>query len=348
MNFATVRWTEDNDGTVVILDQRRLPQEENYLVCTSPAEVIAAIRTLAVRGAPAIGVAGAYAAALAARCCARNGAPSFREDMKRELAAIRAARPTAVNLPWAVDRMSAVLERHEDIGDATRELLEEAQRIDREDVDACRALGRHGAALLADGNTVLTHCNAGALATAGRGTALSIIYEAVENGKRVRVISDETRPLLQGARLTAWECQKMGVPVTVICDNAAGWVLAQGKVHCIIVGADRIAANGDVANKIGTYPLAVLAKEHGIPFYVAAPTSTLDLSISSGKEIPIEERAPEEVTHSRGASVTPAGVPAWNPAFDVTPAHLVTAIITEKGVVRPPYDLAKSFGKRGG
>jgi methylthioribose-1-phosphate isomerase len=274
--------------------------------------------------------------------------------MPRELSAIRAARPTAVNLPWAIDRMSNVIARIEAedagrVGSARvaacrRALLEEARRIDQEDVDACRALGRHGAALLTNGDTVLTHCNAGALATAGRGTALAVVYEAVENGKRIQVVSDETRPLLQGARLTAWECQKMGVPVTVICDNAAGWILAQGKVQCIIVGADRIAANGDVANKIGTYPLAVLAREHGIPFYVAAPTSTLDLTIASGREIPIEERAAEEVTHPRGTQIAPDGVSAMNPAFDVTPAHLISAIITEKGIVRPPYDLAKKLG----
>jgi methylthioribose-1-phosphate isomerase len=315
------------------------------LVCTTPDEVIRGIRALSVRGAPAIGVAGAYASALAARRCAQDDARAFHDAMKKELAAIRAARPTAVNLPWAVDRMTTVLNRHAAVADAQVALLEEARRIDQEDVDACRALGRHGAALIADGNTVLTHCNAGALATAGRGTALAVVYEAVESGKKVRVISDETRPLLQGARLTAWECQKMGVPVTVICDNAAGWILSQGKVNCIIVGADRIAANGDVANKIGTYPLAVLAREHKIPFYVAAPTSTLDLSISSGKQIPIEERAPEEVTHSRGTQVAPSGVDVMNPAFDVTPWHLVTAIITEKGIVRPPYDLAKTFGE---
>jgi methylthioribose-1-phosphate isomerase len=345
MNFTTVRWSEENGGAVILLDQTKLPDKEEYLVCTTPEEVIRGIRALAVRGAPAIGVAGAYAAALAARRCAQNDPRAFHASMQEELAAIRGARPTAVNLPWAVDRMSEVLCRHDSIADAQVALLEEAQRIDREDVDACRALGKHGAALLADGNTVLTHCNAGALATAGRGTALSIVYEAFESGKNVRVISDETRPLLQGARLTAWECQKMGVPVTVICDNAAGWILAQGKVQCIIVGADRIAANGDVANKIGTYPLAVLAREHKVPFYVAAPTSTLDLSISSGKQIPIEERAPEEVTHPRGTQVAPKGVEVMNPAFDVTPAHLVTAIITEKGVLRPPYDLAKHFAK---
>jgi methylthioribose-1-phosphate isomerase len=282
MSFTTVRWSEENGGAVILLDQTKLPAQEEYLVCTTPDEVIRGIRALSVRGAPAIGVAGAYASALAARRNAQSDGRAFRDAMKRDLAAIRIARPTAVNLSWAVDRMSAVLDRHERAAEASSALLQEARRIDQEDVDACRALGRHGAALIADGNTVLTHCNAGALATAGRGTALAVVYEAVESGKTVRVISDETRPLLQGARLTAWECQKMGVPVTVICDNAAGWILSQGKVNCIIVGADRIAANGDVANKIGTYPLAVLAREHKIPFYVAAPTSTLDLSIESG------------------------------------------------------------------
>jgi methylthioribose-1-phosphate isomerase len=345
MSFNTVRWSEENGGAVILLDQTKLPNKEEYLVCTTTDEVIRGIRALAVRGAPAIGVAGAYAVALAARRCVQENPREFKDAMQKELASIRIARPTAVNLSWAVDRMAQVLARHDSIADAQVALLEEARRIDQEDVDACRALGRHGAALIADGNTVLTHCNAGALATAGRGTALAVVYEAVESGKKVRVISDETRPLLQGARLTAWECQKMGVPVTVICDNAAGWILSQGKVNCIIVGADRIAANGDVANKIGTYPLAVLAREHKIPFYVAAPTSTLDLSIASGKQIPIEERAADEVTHPRGTQIAPNGVEVMNPAFDVTPAHLVTAIITEKGVVRPPYDLAKHFGK---
>jgi methylthioribose-1-phosphate isomerase len=336
MDFFTVRW---DDGKVVLLDQTLLPDREEYLTCETPEEVAAAIGRLSVRGAPAIGVAGAYGAALAAHRLPDGSPVEFRRRLEKDLAMLRVARPTAVNLPWAIDRMRAVLERLDGspVPEQKRALLDEARRIDREDVEACESLGRHGAELIPDGSTVLTHCNAGALATAGTGTALAVVYAAARAGKSVRVLSDETRPLLQGARLTAWECQKMGIPVTLLCDNAAGWILSRGGVDRIVVGADRIAGNGDVANKIGTYPLAVLAREHGVPFYVAAPTSTLDLSIASGAEIPIEERAPEEVTEPRGLRIAPAGVAALNPAFDVTPHRLVAAIITEKGIARPPY-----------
>jgi methylthioribose-1-phosphate isomerase len=336
MNFFTIRW---DDGCVVLLDQTLLPEREEYLRLKTPEEVAAAIRRLAVRGAPAIGVAGAYGAALAAHRARSSDVEGFRSEVREKLALLRAARPTAVNLPSAIDRMSAVLERHADssVSEQKEALLQEARRIDEEDREACTALGRFGAELIPDGSTILTHCNAGALATAGAGTALAVVYAAAHSGKSVRVLSDETRPLFQGARLTAWECQKMGIPVTLLCDNAAGWVLSRGEVDRIIVGADRIAANGDVANKIGTYPLAILAREHGVPFYVAAPTSTLDLSLASGREIPIEERAPEEVTEPRGVRVAPPGVTAINPAFDVTPHQLVAAIVTEKGIARPPY-----------
>jgi methylthioribose-1-phosphate isomerase len=336
MSFFTVKW---DAGRVVLLDQTVLPDREEYLRLETPDEVIAAIQRLSVRGAPAIGVSGAYAVVLAANRISNDDPAAFRAALDPEMAKIRAARPTAVNLAWAVDRMRRRLDSAsgQPVAEQKLALFEEAQAIDREDVAACLALGRFGAELLPDKGTVLTHCNAGALATAGRGTALSVIYAARDAGKDVQVYSDETRPLLQGARLTAWECQKMWVPVTILCDNAAGWVLSKGQVDCIVVGADRIAGNGDVANKIGTYPLAVMAREHGVPFYVAAPTSTLDLSLASGEDIPIEQRAAEEVTESRGRRVAPLGVGALNPAFDVTPNRFVAAIITEKGVARSPY-----------
>jgi methylthioribose-1-phosphate isomerase len=336
VTFCTVKW---DDGAVVLLDQTRLPEREEYLVCRTPDEVIAAIQRLSVRGAPAIGVAGAYAAALAAHVLPDAAPDAFRANLLPELERIARARPTAVNLAWGIARMRQTLDRvrGRPAAEQRAALLEEARRIEREDVEACAALGRFGAELLPQQGTVLTHCNAGALATAGKGTALAVIYAAREAGKDIRVLSDETRPLLQGSRLTAWECQRMGVPVTILCDNAAGWVLSRGGVDCIVVGADRIAANGDVANKIGTYPLAVMAREHGVPFYVAAPTSTLDLSLASGREIPIEERATEEVTEPRGMRVAPPGVGALNPAFDVTPNALVAAIITERGIARQPF-----------
>ena len=308
-----------------ILDQTRLPAEEVWLRLTTPAQVIEAIQSLRVRGAPAIGVAGAYALVLAAGDAAsvRAAAP-----------AIASARPTAVNLRWAVDRMLARLEtapaaRPRDV------LRAEADAIRDEDEAACRAIGRHGAALLKAEASVLTHCNAGSLATAAYGTALGVVYAAVESGKRVRVFADETRPLLQGARLTAWELQRAGIEVTVLADAAAGALLRRGVVDAVIVGADRIAANGDVANKIGTYPLAVLARENGVPFYVAAPRSTFDLACPDGGAIPIEERAATEITRGFGVTTAPEGVSVFAPAFDVTPAGLVTALITERGVIRP-------------
>jgi len=337
LSFTVVQW---EGGVVRLLDQTRLPDVEEYLDCRTTKDVIAAIQRLSVRGAPAIGVAGAYAVAQAAWLRVETDPAAFRAGLLPEMQAIREARPTAVNLAWAVDRLRGVLDRVDGrpVQEQKDAVLAEARKIHAEDVAACDALGRFGAELLPAAGTVLTHCNAGALATSGRGTAISVIYAARDAGKDVHVLADETRPLLQGARLTAWECRKMGVPVRILCDNAAGWVLSKGGVDCIVVGADRIAGNGDVANKIGTYPLAVMAREHGVPFYVAAPTSTLDLSLASGDEIPIEQRASDEVTIPQGRGrVAPEGVEALNPAFDVTPNRLVAAIITEQGIARAPY-----------
>jgi methylthioribose-1-phosphate isomerase len=336
MTFTTLRW---DDGRVVLLDQTKLPGEEVDLVCSTVDELVDAIRRLVVRGAPAIGVAGAYGVALAAHRTRTAEPASFAAAMAGDVAKLREARPTAVNLAWAVDRQRALLEAMTGcpVEEQRAALLALARRIHAEDEASCREIGRHGAALLPDDATVLTHCNAGALATAGMGTALAVVYAAHEAGKRIRVLSDETRPLLQGARLTAWECRKMGVPVTLLCDNAAGWALSQGKVDRVIVGADRIAANGDAANKIGTYPLAVLAREHGVPFWVAAPFSTIDLSLATGAGIPIEQRSADEVTTPRGLRIAPEGVGALNPAFDVTPNRLIAAIITDRGVAGPPY-----------
>jgi len=308
-----------------ILDQTRLPGAEVRLKLRTPDEVIEAISSLRVRGAPAIGIAAAYALVLAAgdANAVRVAAP-----------AVAAARPTAVNLRWAVDRMLACLAGAP--ADAPRAALQvEADAMAREDEEACRAIGRHGAQLLAPRTTVLTHCNAGSLATACFGTALGVIYAAVESGKSVAVYADETRPLLQGARLTAWELQRAGIDVTLVADVVAGSLLRAGRIDAVIVGADRIAANGDVANKIGTYPLAVLASTHGVPFYVAAPRSTFDLACPDGSRIPIEERPAAEVTEGFGVSTAPKGVSVYSPAFDVTPADLVTALITEVGVIRP-------------
>ena len=300
-----------------LLDQRLLPREETWIECRTASEVADAIRTMVVRGAPAIGVAAAYGMAMA-RIAG--------DDLAVAANVLKAARPTAVNLAWAVDRMLR----------ANGELAE-AERIHREDVEANQSMGRHGAALLGQQATVLTHCNAGALATAGYGTALGVIRAAVESGRRVAVFADETRPYLQGARLTAWELLRDGIDVTLITDNMSGHFFQQGKFDAVIVGADRIAANGDAANKIGTYTVAVLANAHGVPFYIAAPVSTIDPACPSGAEIPIEERSAEEVTEVFGARVAPEGVQVRHPAFDVTPARLITAIITERGVLRPPY-----------
>jgi len=313
------------DDRLELLDQTKLPHKEHWLQLDTPEQVIEAISSLRVRGAPAIGVAGAYALVLAAGTA---------DDVRAAAPGVASARPTAVNLAWAVAR---VLRRLDDApADAPRAvLLAEANAIRDEDEASCRAIGRFGQELLAAQSTVLTHCNAGSLATAQYGTALGVIYAAVEAGKEVTVFADETRPLLQGARLTAWELMRAGIPVTLVADAVAGGLLRSGRVDIVVVGADRIAANGDVANKVGTYPLAVLARTHAVPFYVAAPRSTIDPATPTGDAIPIEERAPEELTDGFGVSTAPKGTSVYSPAFDVTPAALVTGLITEVGIVRP-------------
>jgi methylthioribose-1-phosphate isomerase len=324
-------------GNLALLDQTRLPLERITLEVRRYQEAVEAIRQMQVRGAPAIGVTAAYAVALAARQIDAGGGQDFLEKLREAADEIISARPTAVNLQWAVHRMLQVASAEAGSGDLSARLLSEAQRMQEEDEAINRRMGDHGKDLIPDGGSVLTHCNAGALATAGFGTALGVIRAGWEAGKRFQVFNTETRPLLQGARLTAWEFQQLGIPATLIVDSAAGMLMNQGRIGCVITGADRIAANGDTANKIGTYSLAVLAKENGIPFYVAAPTSTVDLSLSTGKEIQIEERPGEEVTHLQGVATTPPGVAVINPAFDVTPHGYVSAIITEFGVARPPF-----------
>ncbi len=332
MAVRTIEW---RNGAVVMLDQRVLPTREVYRVYRDHKEVARAIKDMVIRGAPAIGVAAAMGIALGAQTL-RQTDPA--RDFERLCRTFAATRPTAVNLFWAIDRMRRVFNRNKHrSADTLRTLLErEALAIHDEDIAANRRLGEHGAALLEDGATVLTHCNAGALATAGYGTALAIVRAAVEAGKRISVISCETRPFLQGARLTAWELKKDRIPVTLITDNMAGHFMQRGRVSCVIVGTDRTAANGDVANKIGTYPLAVLAHRHAIPFYVAAPTSSVDLACPTGDRIPIEERPVREVTHVFDRQIAPSGIRVLNPAFDVTPSELVTAIVTERGVARQP------------
>jgi len=323
----TIEWTDDG---VVMIDQRVLPREETYLTCRTYQEVADAIRNLVIRGAPAIGVAAAMGVALGVK---------QKADFNEVCQTLAATRPTAVNLFWAIERMKRLYEtmRTRPPEETTFRLISEAKLMKQEDIEINRAMGRHGAALVPDGKTVLTHCNAGALATAGYGTALGVIRAAIETGKKIDVFADETRPFLQGARLTAWELQQDGIQATVITDNMAGHFLRSGRIGCVVVGADRIAGNGDVANKIGTYSVAVLAKENGIPFYVAAPISTLDLTLTSGDQIPIEQRPITEVTQMAGVQLTPDGIGIQNPAFDVTPNQYVTAIITERGVARSPY-----------
>lgn len=331
-SVETIDWTP---AGVVMIDQTRLPRETVYVTCRSYVEVADAIRTMIIRGAPAIGVAAAMGVAI--------GALQAR-DVEAEMPAIcetlAKTRPTAVNLFWAIDRMRKLYEslRGEPLDAIRGHLVREAQQIKLEDIAINRAIGANGAPLVPDGKTVLTHCNAGALATAGFGTALGVIRAAVEAGKKIDVFADETRPFLQGARLTAWELQQDGIETTLITDNMAGHFLKSGRIGCVVVGADRIAANGDVANKIGTYSVAVLAKENNIPFYVAAPISTLDLTLVSGDQIPIEERSVAEVTHVQGVHVAPDGIRVANPAFDVTPNRYVTAIVTERGVARAPFE----------
>lgn len=337
--FQTVGWVGDPArGHLRLIDQTRLPTEFTEINCHDVPTVWEAIKLLRVRGAPAIGVAAAYGAVIGARSRGLADMDSVHQALRESTAHLRTSRPTAVNLFWALDRMdatAAVSARLDSPGALLDRLLAEAHAIAEEDRAMCRAIGKHGADLVATGEGILTHCNAGGLATADYGTALAVIFSAQEQGKRVRVFADETRPLLQGARLTAWELQRRGVPVTLICDSMAAQVMKEGKVQKVVVGADRIAANGDTANKIGTYGVALLARAHGIPFYVAAPSSTFDLTIADGSAIPIEQREAHEVTHGFGRQTAPTGVDVYNPAFDVTPAELIAGIITEKGVIRP-------------
>ena len=336
--IKTVEWTKDG---VRMLDQRVLPNEETYLMLRSYEEVAEAIKKMVIRGAPAIGVAAAMGIALGASQSVGTSVADLDDDLQYICEVMSKTRPPAVNLFWAIERMREAFQRNKHLGDVEqvkKMLVAEAQSIFEEDIAANRAIGHYGGPLIPDGATVLTHCNAGALATAGDyGTALGVIRGARDAGKKVAVIADETRPFLQGLRLTAWELAKDDIPVTVITDNMAGHVMKSGKVDAVVVGADRIAANGDTANKIGTYMVAVLAREHGVPFYVAAPLTTLDLSLASGEEIPIEERDSMEVTHIRDHQLGPEGVQVHNPAFDVTPHQFITAIITDKGVARPPF-----------
>jgi len=331
----TIEWTDDG---VVMIDQTRLPFKEEFVTCGSYQEVATAIRDMIIRGAPAIGVAAAMGVALGVQ---HTGESELDTEFEKICKTLAATRPTAVNLFWAIDRMKRTFAEAAQGGCSVEELkarLEsEARTIHDEDVESCKAMGAHGATMVPDNARILTHCNAGALATAGYGTALGVIRAAAEQGKRIAVLADETRPFLQGARLTAWELVKDGIDTTVITDNMAGTMMKGGNIDLVVVGADRIAANGDVANKVGTYTVAVLAKEHGIPFYVAAPLSTIDLATADGSGIPIEERPDREVTHVGPSRLTPEGARIRNPAFDVTPAKYVTAIITERGIARPPY-----------
>jgi methylthioribose-1-phosphate isomerase len=334
--IKTLEWTAEG---VRFIDQTKLPTEEVYVTCRTYQEVATAIRDMIVRGAPALGVAAAMGVALGMNQSLGEDEQALRRDFEQIAQAIAATRPTAINLFWGIQRMRQKFESllgqpAERIKSA---LIEEAQRMHREDIAANQAMGRYGAALMPGSGGVLTHCNAGALATCGYGTALGVIRAAIEAGKNIHVFADETRPFLQGARLTAWELVKDGIHTTVIADNMAGAMMRQGKIKAVVVGADRIAANGDVANKIGTYSVAVLAKEHGIPFYVAAPWSTVDMNTASGEQIPIEQRSRREITHHGGKQMAPDGVEVENPAFDVTPSRYVTAIITERGIAKAPY-----------
>ena len=336
MTIKTIFW---KNNTVVLIDQNALPQIERQVVCSDYRQVISAIKDLTVRGAPAIGVAAAMGVALAALSLPLTSAENFRKQIFIICAQIAGARPTARNLFWALERMKNCLDDAIVSGkqNLAAQLVFEAKRICAEDITINLQMGKHGSMLIADGDNILTHCNAGALATAGYGTALGVIRTAHGQGKKLHVYVDETRPVLQGSRLTAWEMQKEKIPATLITDNMAGFLMQQGKIDKIIVGADRIAANGDTANKIGTYSLAVLAKAHGIPFYVAAPLSTFDFSLKTGAEIPIEERSGDEVTHFRGIATAPRGIKVYNPAFDLTPATYISAIITEEGIITKPY-----------
>ncbi|MBC8182600.1 S-methyl-5-thioribose-1-phosphate isomerase [candidate division KSB1 bacterium] len=337
MNFKTIEW---KNNKVILIDQTRIPIEEKYLEISDYRELADAIIKLKVRGAPAIGIAGALGVCLGANKIDKDDKEEFNKRLKIIIDELAATRPTAVNLFWALERMSTRLEnsKSKGVSEIKEQLLREALAILDEDKIICKKMGENGASLLKDGDTVLTHCNSGALVAGGIGTAVGAIHTAFNQGKKIKVFADETRPLLQGARLTTWELLKAGIDVTLICDNVAAYVMQQGLVNCVMLGADRIAANGDVANKIGTYGLAVLAKYHNIPFYVVAPTTTFDMSIKTGSEIPIEQRASEEVTFGFGKQTAPDDVPVYNPAFDVTPNELITAIISEQGIYYPPFD----------
>ncbi len=346
MMIKTVFW---KNNTVVLIDQNALPQIERQVVCSEYRQVISAIKDLTVRGAPAIGVAAAMGAALGAFSLPTMPPEKFQKKFNAICDEIAKARPTARNLFWAMERMKqclndAIISRRRNLA---KKLVDEANNICKEDIAINRQMGKHGSALVADGDNILTHCNAGALATAGYGTALGVIRAARQQGKRLHIYVDETRPVLQGARLTAWEMKKEKIPATLVTDNMAGFLMQQGKIDKVIVGADRIAANGDTANKIGTYSLAVLAWAHRIPFYVTAPLSTFDFSIKTGTAIPIEERQSAEITRFRGIQIAPDGMEVYNPAFDVTPARLITAIITEKGVITRPYSPAIARLRKG-
>lgn len=340
--LPTIAW---RGRSLVMIDQRKLPGQEVYVRCRTYIQVAQAIEKMVIRGAPAIGIAAAYGLALGAMALNAETGRSIERDFEKIYRRLERTRPTARNLFWALERMKAAYERTrtEGLKAIRAALLDEAKAIEQEDADINRAIGRHGQGLLADGWTVLTHCNAGALATADYGTALGVIRAAVAEGKRIQVFADETRPFLQGARLTVWELNRDGIPVVLITDGMAGWFMRRGEVQAVVVGADRIARNGDTANKIGTYTVAVLAKENGVPFYVAAPTSTIDLDLAGGAGIPIEERGPDEVRAFGGRLVTVPDVEVRNPAFDITPAAYITAIVTERGVHRPPYQ--KTLGQ---
>ncbi len=336
MATPTIEWI---DGRVRLIDQTLLPNQFKQIYCEDVEAVWEAIKMLRVRGAPAIGVAAAFGTVLGIWNSTAGNYDTFYSELKKTTDYLATSRPTAVNLFWALDRMvkTAVSNNEHTISDLKQVLLTEALAIMTEDQEMCRSIGKHGAGLVNDGDTILTHCNAGGLATSDYGTALAVMFTAHEQGKQIQVYADETRPLLQGARLTTWELMNAGIDVTLICDSMAGQVMKEGRIQRVVVGADRIAANGDTANKIGTYMVAVLAQQHGVPFYVAAPTSTLDMSLATGDEIPIEERGAEEITEGFGKRTAPEGVKVYSPAFDVTPADLITAIVTEKGVVLPPF-----------
>lgn len=342
MTYQTMHWQGDSMGTLWMIDQTLLPNEFLEIECATLESIWEAIKVLRVRGAPAIGVAAAYGVVTGLRAHRDVGRAAFDAQLQTVTSYLASSRPTAVNLFWALDRMGAVASQSAGVppADMHDRLFAEAKAIALEDREMCKAIGRHGSELLGDGTGVLTHCNAGGLATAGDGTALSVMFAAAAAGKSIHVFADETRPLLQGARLTAWELQQRKIPVTVICDNMAAQVMKEGRIQAVVTGADRIAANGDAANKIGTYGVAVLAKAHNIPFYVAAPSSTFDLSLSHGDQIPIELRDREEIANGFGRKTVPDNVGVYNPAFDVTPAELISAIVTERGIIRQPTTAA--------